>query len=86
MGSYKIVLKKSVNKDLRKINRQELPKIINAVEALATNPFPTGSRKLTGSDLNYRIRIGDYRVIYAVFPSAHEIVIQRIRHRKDVYE
>ena len=57
----------------------------DAVTALAAEPFPHGSQKLTGSDHTYRIRIGDYRVVYEVVAALKLVEIQRVRHRKDVY-
>jgi mRNA interferase RelE/StbE len=55
------------------------------VAKLAGEPLPHGSEKLTGSERTYRIRIGDYRVVYELFRDAKIVVIQRVRHRKDVY-
>ena len=66
MGSYKISLKRSVNKDLRKIEKSEISKIVSAVESLGEMPFPANSRKLVGSRMTYRLRAGDYWVIYMV--------------------
>jgi mRNA interferase RelE/StbE len=60
-------------------------RVIQAVEQLANDPFPNGSQKLSGSDFAYRIRLGDYRVVYSVFNDLSIIEVQRIRHRKDVY-
>ena len=86
MGSYRVSLKKSVEKDFRKIDKTEVPKILGAIEALTEDPFPMGSRKLVGSNFTYRIRVGDYRVVYFVSTQAQEIVIQRVGHRKEVYD
>jgi len=55
------------------------------VELLADEPFPHGCDKLAGSDHTYRIRVGDYRVVYEVFTNSKIVEIQRVRHRKDVY-
>ena len=52
---------------------------------LAHEPLPHGSQKLSGSERTYRIRVGDYRVIYEVCTELRIIEIQRVRHRKDVY-
>ena len=57
-----------------------------AVEDLAENPFPHGVEKLSGSQHAYRIRLGDYRVVYEVVAEVNLIEIQRVRHRKDVYK
>lgn len=86
MGSYKVSLKKSVEKDIRKIDKKEIARILEAIDALGEDPFPTGSRKLVGSNYTYRIRVGDYRVVYFVSTQANEILIQRVGHRKEVYD
>ena len=85
MASYKIEWKRSAEKDLRKIDRLRIPPIIEAVDALTTDPFPTGCRKLQGTEQQYRIRVGDYRVIYEVDSQINTVIIYRIRHRKDAY-
>jgi mRNA interferase RelE/StbE len=85
MALYKITFKPSVAKDLKRLDHSMIPKIMNAIEALGKDPFPTSSKKLVGSDCTYRIRIGDYRVVYIVSRKLREIEVQRVRHRKDVY-
>ena len=55
------------------------------VEKLAEEPLPRGSEKLSGSERTYRIRVGDYRVVYELLRNAKIVEIQRVRHRKDVY-
>jgi mRNA interferase RelE/StbE len=61
-------------------------RVVEAVEDLAENPFPHGVDKLSGSQHAYRIRLGDYRVVYEVVTELNLIEIQRVRHRKDVYK
>ena len=85
MASSKVEFKRSAEKDLRRIAKEHIPRILEAVQALAENPLPEGNKKLVGSDLTYRIRIGDYRVIYQFYRERNVIEIARIRHRKDVY-
>ena len=85
MASFKLQWRSSTKKDLRKLPRQELPRIIAAAENLATDSFPTGSEKLSGTDHTYRIRIGDYRLVYEVITTERLDEVQRVRHRKDVY-
>ncbi|MDI6751910.1 MAG: type II toxin-antitoxin system RelE/ParE family toxin [bacterium] len=63
MDLYKIVWKNSARKELRKIKREVILKVLEAVESLVSNPFPAGVRKISGSDYTYRIRIGDYRIV-----------------------
>jgi mRNA interferase RelE/StbE len=85
MGLYRIVLKPSVEKDFRKLDKNMAQRILNAIESLSTNPFPSASKKLVGSKSAYRVRIGDYRIIYIVSTQTCEIEIQAVKHRKDVY-
>ena len=77
--------KKSTKKDLRRLPASEVDRVLSAVETLTGNPFPAGVDKIAGSEHAYRIRVGDYRVIYEVVPKLDRIEIQRVRHRKDVY-
>ncbi|MFH0924945.1 MAG: type II toxin-antitoxin system RelE/ParE family toxin [bacterium] len=85
MASFKILFKGSSAHDLRKIDKQYIPRIINAVEDLAGEPFPSQSRKLRDSESNYRLRVGDYRVIYQVDSKEKIISVYHIRHRREVY-
>ncbi len=85
MASYEIQWKHSAEKDLRGIDRQYIPRIIEAIESLSDNPFPPQHCKLHGSESSYRIRIGDYRVIYQVDSEKKLVVVYHVRHRKDAY-
>ena len=85
MALFEIQWRSSTKKDLRRIPREEVSRILAAVAQLREEPLPHGSEKLTGSDRTYRIRIGDYRVVYELLRSASVVEIQRVRHRKDVY-
>ncbi|HEV8608013.1 MAG TPA: type II toxin-antitoxin system RelE/ParE family toxin [Tepidisphaeraceae bacterium] len=84
MASFNIHWRSSTKKDLRALPPHEVARVVAVVEKLADEPFPHGSQKLAGSEHSYRIRIGDYRVIYTVLDTK-VIEIQRVRHRKDVY-
>jgi mRNA interferase RelE/StbE len=85
MESFEIRWRNSVRKDLRGLPQQEVARVVAAVAELSGNPQPHGSQKLSGSERTYRIRVGDYRVIYEVFAESRVVEIQRVRHRKDVY-
>ncbi|MBI5839862.1 MAG: type II toxin-antitoxin system RelE/ParE family toxin [Chloroflexi bacterium] len=85
MGSYQVEWKRSALKELEKLPRQFIPKIIAAVKGLSENPYPQGTKKLVGSEHTYRIREGDYRIVYEIFENKLIIEIIRVRHRKDVY-
>jgi mRNA interferase RelE/StbE len=85
MASYKIEWKNSAYKELQKLPRPMILKVVAAVHDLSSNPYPSGVKKLVGSEYSYRIRLGDYRVVYEVFENRLVIEIVRVRHRKDVY-
>jgi len=85
MVIYKIEWKPSALRELKRLDRQVIGRIIKGVESLAENPFPPGIKKLAGSEYTYRLRIGDYRVIYEVVNNQLVIEVIRVRHRKDVY-
>ncbi len=85
MASYKIEWKNSAYKELQKLPRPMIVKVVAAVSDLANDPFPHRVKKLVGSEYTYRIRIGDYRVVYEVLENRLIIEIVRVRHRKDVY-
>ena len=85
MASFSLQWRSSTKKDLRKLPPHAVERIVAEVELLADEPFPHGSEKLAGSEDTYRIRVGDYRVVYEVFADSKIVEIQRVRHRKDVY-
>lgn len=85
MAICKIEWKPSALKEVSRIDRQYIPRIFHAVELLAENPFPAGVRKLQGVEHTYRLRVGEYRVVYQVFENRLLIVIVRVRHRKEAY-
>jgi mRNA interferase RelE/StbE len=86
MGSYNIEWKHSAARELRKLPREAISRILQAVEQLATEPYPHGVRKMIGSERTYRIRVGDYRVVYNVVSSTLIIQIVRVGHRREVYD
>lgn len=86
MASFEVLWKNSAESDIRNIDRQYIPSILNAIEGLSENPFPTQCRKLKGSETSYRIRIGDYRVIYQVDSRSRMVTIFHVRHRKEAYK
>jgi len=82
---YKIQILKSADKTLRNVARKERVKIVEQISQLAENPRPFGCKKLRGTEF-YRIRIGDYRVIYKIEDDVLLILVIRIGHRKDIYK
>jgi mRNA interferase RelE/StbE len=85
MDSYNIAWKHAAARELRKLPREAILRILQAVEQLATEPYPHGVRKLVGSEYTYRIRVGDYRVVDNVVSSTLIIQIIRVGHRRDIY-
>jgi mRNA interferase RelE/StbE len=85
MDSFKVELKRSFEQDLKKIDRQVIPRILEAIENLSENPFSEQTKKLKGAGSTYRLRVGDYRVIYQADLSDKKLVIYYVRHRKDAY-
>ena len=84
MEKYKLQIKKSAEKELRKIPKRELIKIINKIQNLSEDPHPVGSIKLSNQE-KYRLRIGNYRVLYKVEDNILTIFIIKVGHRKDIY-
>ncbi len=86
MLPYKIGFKPSVEKDLRKLPKIVSDRVIQKIENLRTEPFPSHTVKLSGAERLFRIRIGAYRIIYEVDSQTRRITIHYIRHRSQVYE
>ncbi|HEY0257581.1 MAG TPA: type II toxin-antitoxin system RelE/ParE family toxin [Candidatus Methylacidiphilales bacterium] len=85
MPEYQIDFARSARKELEKLPPQIAERILGRVENLKVAPRPSGSLKLKGESSLWRIRIGDYRVIYSIDDQKHRIDISFIRHRKDIY-
>ena len=84
---YAIRFKKSAEKELERLPAKIIRRISAAIDGLSENPRPPGSKKLEGQKESlWRIRIGDYRVIYLVSDIIKIVEIRRIGHRKDIYE
>jgi mRNA interferase RelE/StbE len=84
MESYKILIKKSAAGELAKIPSKDLEKIVRRVRDLGQNPRPFGCRKLSGKD-KYRLRQGDYRIVYEVDDSRRIVEVYKIGNRREIY-
>jgi mRNA interferase RelE/StbE len=82
---YEVYIEKTAENDLKRLPTSTFDRIIPQIRALAQNPRPSGCRKLTGSKNDWRIRIGDYRVLYEIDEKAKALRIMRVRHRREVY-
>lgn len=85
MAKYEIVFKRSVYKDLRPIPRSDVKRIIQRVNSLADNPREPGCEKLSGQE-RYRVRQGEYRIIYEIADVRLIVTVVKIGHRGRVYE
>ncbi|MBI4415963.1 MAG: type II toxin-antitoxin system RelE/ParE family toxin [Euryarchaeota archaeon] len=77
--------KPSVERDLRRLPRDVIRRVLVVAERLSENPFPRQAAKLSGAERLYRIRVGDYRIIYEVDTSAKAVTVHYVRHRKAAY-
>ena len=84
MGRYRVVFRKSITPDMRRIPNRDLRRILETIDALSEDPRPPGVEKLSGQE-RYRVREGDYRIIYEVKDDQVIVVVVKIGHRKDVY-
>ena len=82
---YRIEVKPQAEKALAKIPKPYQRRIANAIDGLASSPRPSGCVKLAGTQDAYRIRIGDYRIVYEIVDKVLIVYIVRVAHRKDVY-
>ncbi len=86
MDSYKIEWKQSAVKELKKLPKEMIAKILVAVQKLSSNPLPLKTTKLVGTQQSFRIRVGDYRIVYNIFFKTLIIEIVRVKHRRNVYQ
>ncbi|UCD10029.1 MAG: type II toxin-antitoxin system RelE/ParE family toxin [Dehalococcoidales bacterium] len=84
MAEYNIYFKESVEKDFRTIPKKDIITILQRIESLSSDPRPPGVEKLTGQD-RYRLRQGNYRIVYSVRDKELSVWIVRMGRRKDVY-
>ena len=84
MAEYEIFFKESVQKDLRKVPKNNLKKILARIKKLKDNPRPVGCEKLSVQEL-YRVRQGKYRIVYSIQDNELTVWIIKVGHRKNVY-
>lgn len=85
MDSYSLKWKPSAERELRKLPRPVIARLVERIEGLQRNPYPQGATKMTAMQDTWRIRDGDYRVIYKVVGNTLTVEIIRIGNRRDVY-
>ncbi len=86
MTGYDVRFVRSARKELEKLPAQVVQRIIPAIRGLELEPRPHGCRKLVGEEATYRIRVGQYRVVYEVNDENRRVRITRVRHRGEAYD
>jgi len=86
MASYSVEVTRTAEKQLRRIAKRDRSRLVEAIQGLADRPRPHGARKLQGYDDVYRIRVGQYRVVYEVFEDRVIVIVLKVGHRKDIYK
>ena len=86
MADYSITFARSARKELESLSNNLIARIFPKIESLADEPRPPGCKKLQGNTNLWRIRIGDYRVVYSIDDVAEVVDIVRIKHRREVYD
>lgn len=82
-NSYRVALAASAEKELDALPSKVIARILSRLESLASSPRPPGCKKLKGGDNEWRIRAGDYRVVYEIDNTAKTVDVTRIAHRRD---
>ena len=85
MAPYRLIVKQSVSKDLKKIPKKDAKRIVAAIQSLAENPRPPQSKKLSGQE-RYRLRLGNYRILYIIEDDELVICVVKVGNRQDVYK
>jgi len=83
--SYSVLLRPAVDRDLKSMPFQIRSRVEGAIDRLRENPRPSGTRKLVGFENEWRLRVGDYRVLYVIDDSKQQIVVARVAHRREAY-
>ena len=82
---YRVLLERGAERHLARLSSEIHHRVIAAIQALANNPRRPGCRKLAGGKNDWRIRVGDYRVIYEIADEIRVVRVNRVRHRREVY-
>jgi len=86
VASYSVEVKPSARKELERLPEGLIARIFPRLEMLGDEPRPPGCKKLKGGQQEWRIRVGDYRVVYTIDDARSRVSVMRIRHRSEVYE
>jgi mRNA interferase RelE/StbE len=86
VSNYRVALTSSAEKELHGLPRKVIARVVPRLERLVSAPRPPGCKKLKGGDNEWRIRVGDYRIVYVIDDTARTVDVTRIAHRREVYE
>jgi mRNA interferase RelE/StbE len=84
--SYEVIINSSAQKDIRKLPAQEVKKIVPAIRSLAYDPRPSGCKKLVNIKSTYRVRVGNYRILYCIEDQIRIVEVSAVKHRREAYE
>ena len=83
--AYQVLTSQAARRDLKRIRGPARRRIADAIDDLASDPRPHGYAKLVGDDELYRVRVGDYRIVYKIEDNRLIVLVVRVGHRKDIY-
>jgi len=83
--AYRLFVKRGAERDLRRLSPDVFRRVNAAILSLAQNPRPSGVQQLVGDLTSWRIRVGDYRMLYQIDDDAREVIVVRVWYRRDVY-
>lgn len=84
MGRYKVEIKRSAVKEIERLPRKDIKAVLERIESLSENPRPHDCKKLSAQE-RYRVRCGDYRILYSIEDDILIVLVVKVGHRKDVY-
>lgn len=84
MENYRILIKPSAAKELEAVSKKDRLRIVKSIEGLSAQPRPPGSEKLSGQE-RFRVRQGNYRVVYAIDDDEKEVLVFKVGHRREIY-
>jgi mRNA interferase RelE/StbE len=84
VASYRVLVKRSATKELESVPLKDRRRLVARIQGLATNPRPVGVQKLSGEE-KYRLRQGDYRILYEMVDQDLIVTVVRVGHRRNIY-
>lgn len=84
--NYEVIINNSAQRDIRKLPAQEVKKIVPAIRSLSDEPRPSGCKKLVNTNNSYRVRVGNYRILYCIEDRIRIVEVSAVKHRREAYE